>query len=92
MLCRRVLFLKLTKSLKFIKTLHYIKLTCTFTRATYFVLNINILQLFFNNTFVTAIYERNTDLEEPLCGLVVRVLGYRSGGPGSIPGTTRKKK
>jgi hypothetical protein len=27
-----------------------------------------------------------------LCGLVVRVLGYRSGGPGSIPGTNRKKK
>jgi hypothetical protein len=26
-----------------------------------------------------------------LCGLVVRVLGYRSGGPGSIPGTTRNK-
>jgi hypothetical protein len=26
-----------------------------------------------------------------LCGLVVRVLGYRSGGPGLIPGTTRKK-
>jgi hypothetical protein len=26
-----------------------------------------------------------------LCGLVVRVIGYRSGGPGSIPGTTRKK-
>jgi hypothetical protein len=25
-----------------------------------------------------------------LCGLVVRVLGYRSGGPGSIPGTTTK--
>jgi hypothetical protein len=25
-----------------------------------------------------------------LCDLVVRVLGYRSGGPGSIPGTTRK--
>jgi hypothetical protein len=23
---------------------------------------------------------------------VVRVLGYRSGGPDSIPGTTRKKK
>jgi hypothetical protein len=23
---------------------------------------------------------------------VVRVIGYRSGGPGSIPGTTRKKK
>jgi hypothetical protein len=26
-----------------------------------------------------------------LCGLVVRVLGYRSGGPGSIPGITIKK-
>jgi hypothetical protein len=26
-----------------------------------------------------------------LCGLVVRVFGYRSEGPGSIPGTTRKK-
>jgi hypothetical protein len=26
-----------------------------------------------------------------LCGLVVRVLGYKSGGPDSIPGTTRKK-
>jgi hypothetical protein len=26
-----------------------------------------------------------------LCGLVVRALGYRSWGPGSIPGTTRKK-
>jgi hypothetical protein len=30
--------------------------------------------------------------EDRLCGLVVRVLGYRSGGPDSIPGTTRKKK
>jgi H2-forming N5,N10-methylenetetrahydromethanopterin dehydrogenase-like enzyme len=27
-----------------------------------------------------------------LCVLVVRALGYRSAGPGSIPGTTRKKK
>jgi hypothetical protein len=26
-----------------------------------------------------------------LCGLVVRVLGYRSRDPGLIPGTTRKK-
>jgi hypothetical protein len=25
------------------------------------------------------------------CGLVVRVLGYRSGDPGSIPSTTRNK-
>jgi hypothetical protein len=29
--------------------------------------------------------------DDRLCGLVVRVLGYGSGGPGSIPGTTRKK-
>jgi hypothetical protein len=27
-----------------------------------------------------------------LCGLVVSVLGYRSRGQGSIPGTTRKEK
>jgi hypothetical protein len=26
----------------------------------------------------------------PLCGLVVRVLGYRSRGPGSILGTAEK--
>jgi hypothetical protein len=31
-------------------------------------------------------------MNDCLCGLVVRVLGYRSGGPGSIPGITRKKK
>jgi hypothetical protein len=31
-------------------------------------------------------------LYDRLCGLVVRVLGYRSGGPGSIPGTIREKK
>jgi hypothetical protein len=30
--------------------------------------------------------------KDRLCGLVIRVLGYRSEGPGSIPGTTRKKK
>jgi hypothetical protein len=30
-------------------------------------------------------------LSDRLCGLVVRVLGYRSRDPGSIPGTTRKK-
>jgi hypothetical protein len=39
--------------------------------------------------FVIAVYGNSNDR---LCGLVVRVLGYRSGGPGSIPGTTSKKK
>jgi hypothetical protein len=34
----------------------------------------------------------NSSDVDRLCGLVVKVLGYRSGGPGSIPGTTRKKK
>jgi hypothetical protein len=29
--------------------------------------------------------------QDSLCGLVVRVLGYDSTDPGSIPGTTRKK-
>jgi hypothetical protein len=31
-------------------------------------------------------------IRDRLCGLVVRVLDYRSGGPGSIPSTTRGKK
>jgi hypothetical protein len=30
-------------------------------------------------------------LEDRLCGLVIRVLDYRSGDPGSIPVTTQKK-
>jgi hypothetical protein len=32
----------------------------------------------------------NFKILDRLCGLVVIVLGYRSGGPGSIPGTIRK--
>jgi hypothetical protein len=39
------------------------------------------------NKFVSVFKHRI----DRLCGLVVRVLGYRSGGPGSIPGTTEKK-
>jgi hypothetical protein len=35
-----------------------------------------------------TVVHRSTDR---LCGIVVRVLGYRSGGQGSIPGTTRKR-
>jgi hypothetical protein len=33
----------------------------------------------------------NMHISDRLCGLVVRVLGHRSEGLGSIPGTTRKK-
>jgi hypothetical protein len=40
----------------------------------------------FQNKYVYEI------LLDRLCGLVVRVLGYSSGGPDSIPGTTRNKK
>jgi hypothetical protein len=35
--------------------------------------------------YFVSLWVRN----DRLCGLVVTVLGYRSGGPGSIPGTTR---
>jgi hypothetical protein len=37
-------------------------------------------------------FGRYIDVRDRFCGLVVRVLGYRAGGPGSIPGTTREKK
>jgi hypothetical protein len=40
----------------------------------------NLERRIFNKVF----YEVNR-----LCGLVARVLDYRSRGPGSIPGTTR---
>jgi hypothetical protein len=43
-----------------------------------------------NNPRISKNYRRCNDASDRLCGLVVRVLGYRSGGPGSIPGTTKK--
>jgi hypothetical protein len=49
----------------------------------------------FLNLALKPIRESLGEYFDRLCGLVVRVLGYRSGGPGSIPGTTRfsgKKK
>jgi hypothetical protein len=39
--------------------------------------------------FLFLLFSQGNLLIDRLCGLVVRVLGYRSGGPGSIPGTTR---
>jgi hypothetical protein len=54
--------------------------------------------------FIQAVYMRGSEefgfevfqvvrvRYDRLCGLVVRVLGYRFGGPGSIPGNNRKKK
>jgi hypothetical protein len=46
----------------------------------------------FNNENIRHVLTNVFQKLDRLCGLVVRVLGYRSGGPGSIPGTTRKKK
>jgi hypothetical protein len=52
-----------------------------------------------NNTVATptngnsnVIYGTNHMTRDRLCGLVVRVLGYRSGGPCSISCTTRMKR
>jgi hypothetical protein len=52
----------------------------------YFIIIIPSI-IMFNGIIVVII-----TVSDRLCGLVVRVLGYRFGGPGSIPGTTRKKK
>jgi hypothetical protein len=46
---------------------------------------------FWKSQNLTNIYQTYVLIYHRLCGLVVRVLSYRSGGPGSIPGTTRKK-
>jgi hypothetical protein len=37
-------------------------------------------------------FQNQVSVNDSPCALVARVLGYRSGIPGSIPGTTRKKK
>jgi hypothetical protein len=47
-------------------------------RIDHLLMNVKVLQL-------------ESACSDRLGGLVVRVLGYRSGGPGSFPGTTRKK-
>jgi hypothetical protein len=49
-----------------------------------FLTNINSVEG--NSSFLPVWF-----LMDRLCGLVVRVLGYRSGGPGSIPGHYKKK-
>jgi hypothetical protein len=48
------------------------------------------LNICLRKIFIEIIADRSIR-KDRLCGLVVRVLGYRSGGTGSIPGTTRKK-
>jgi hypothetical protein len=48
----------------------------------YYVVDANVISILTNRISLKG---------DRLCGLVVRVFGYRSGGPGSIPGTTRKR-
>jgi hypothetical protein len=45
----------------------------------------NLTNIYFGCCYL-KLYESNVDR---LCGLVIRVPGYRSRGPGSIPGATR---
>jgi hypothetical protein len=59
----------------------------SFDRYRYHAVQISLKIVLYKSAINTNIYRHDR-----LCGLVVRVLGYRSGGPGSIPGTTRKKK
>jgi hypothetical protein len=56
----------------------------------YFILRATLLVVYRSPyyKFLKSLY---IFLADSLCGLVVRVLGYRSEGPLSIPGTTRKK-
>jgi hypothetical protein len=56
-------------------------------------LHLDFTSNLFDSGFTTKIF-MHLDLEPQFdrhCGLVVRVPGYRSVGPGSIPGTTIKK-
>jgi hypothetical protein len=62
------------------------------------IVNINLSQAFSYFSCIlpsepAAAFNKNARkifLTDRLCGLVVRVPGYRSGGPGSIPGHYKK--
>jgi hypothetical protein len=45
--------------------------------------------MFLNSIFMLGNIYESSFIFDRLCGLVVRVPGYRSRGPGSIPGATR---
>jgi hypothetical protein len=55
------------------------------------IVTVTYENLIYTLTKATIIF-KGDKVTARLFGLVVRVLGYRSGDPGSIPGTTRKKK
>jgi hypothetical protein len=56
------------------------------------ILDISLRGLSYSSIEENNIYVLFEVWNDRLCGLQVRVLGYRSGGPGSIPDTTRKKQ
>jgi hypothetical protein len=49
----------------------------------------NITRLQTESAHGWNIFAVNSNLDDRFCGLVVRVPGYRSRGPGSIPDATR---
>jgi hypothetical protein len=49
----------------------------------------DLLEYTLHSTFYILSFPYETEDEDHLCGLVVRVPGYRSRGPGSIPSATR---
>jgi hypothetical protein len=49
-----------------------------------------LLELKFMTSALLLLFIINIIIIDRPCGLVVRVLGYRSGGLGSISGTTKK--
>jgi hypothetical protein len=57
------------------------------TERAVFIRKTDTLTLFMDSVIKQSLFH----IRDRLCDLVVRVLGYRSGGPGSIPGTTRNK-
>jgi hypothetical protein len=71
--------------------IHYSALCCLYGILKYSdFLRLFITQTKLLNYFnIFGVYMPRNDR---LCGLVVRVLGYISGGPGSIHGATTKKK
>jgi hypothetical protein len=49
------------------------------------IIDVSIIESSYFNIILKVIFR----LVDRLCGLLVRVPGYRSRGPGSIPGATR---
>jgi hypothetical protein len=51
--------------------------------------SVSIFKINVTDVYAHLCFRRDIGLMDHLCGLVVRVPGYRSRSPGSIPGATR---